>query len=1052
MRPYLDCAPGPFSAHARVRAIPPPSIALHPRVRARTSPPALLVFFILLSANCFLSSLPASTSSDLSFPRIQACDAAVRNSNTNQRVDAPSSEDFPPLTGPEFAYTNQTPLGNLTDARDYADGALATQKLVAASVIPVDRQLWLGVDTRTAYFGNDYSGGRIAKVPELLQAGMRRLVIDLWWDGTGLGWQLCPRVNRNGTQLRAVRLALEEDQRELQLQQMSDSSSGVALEGSSVEIGAALSSSTLQQDAQTQTMLPSPTLATSTLTTPSSTSTIRPVIRPTTAHPEQQSKPLEKRADSKSKESGLKRAHDNQARLRSKSSGGRNGNVSAASSASRRNKDTHSHSPHADKHHPQNNHQAAREGSGKMKTSPRPIIKPKGTAIDTAKIGIGDNRTAEAPSEDNRVEIHSSHGHRNQPNRLAMAKGVVSTYDKTSATDQTVDGITCSTGDDLVMLLQTLQNWIQLTSVGEPEDVLLLVLNLNEFGSNSSVSQSSTGPSTPTPTPTPTPSSPISGTNSTAAAFNVTALPPLSNEEFSKALTSPNTNQTIKALVPNILSLKELMVDAFPAMIYTPVQLEMDRSDLHSGWWKDGPVGYDYYNTTTDPMTGKIQAPTGWPTSSFIMEGLKRRLIIGFGANNLLPNTTYNITDDLTTLFGSGMLGPSMTNSSLLQISPAFTAEQCDFPVPGVMMALTGSESRSPVLSDMNVSDASLTEVSWSFSSMSDSDPSPWLYSRGQVASNCGFSALAKSRSPVLSFSELTAMAIWSWDLDQPPLNQTRSRDRRCGAMQSNGRWAVQDCNMKLPWIIYDKAANYRDVVCPSGYGFDVPRTARENQFLYTALLSYWNETSPQFYASIIAKKQEELHAAHLVHHKDPSRVLVDSTPTVLPIIAVRKRYEEGGHKGDDNEYEDDEDDEDSDSDSDNDYGNEIDDDDDDDDHGHDHGHGHDSSQAGHSRPSHPRKSRPGHGHGHGAGNGKLAGCWVPGGVEGTCPYQAPDNTVALQEIIKVSTIGGVIILVLVCMFLYLKCRRNVRLRKADKRRAKVRNKIMRTEVETVPA
>ncbi|KAG0371400.1 hypothetical protein BGZ54_000027 [Gamsiella multidivaricata] len=82
----------------------------------------------------------------------------------------------------------------------------------------------------------------------------------------------------------------------------------------------------------------------------------------------------------------------------------------------------------------------------------------------------------------------------------------------------------------------------------------------------------------------------------------------------------------------------------------------------------------------------------------------------------------------------------------------------------------------------------------------------------------------------------------------------------------------------------------------------------------------------------------------------------------------------------------------------------------------------------------------------------QTAGCWVPGGVHGICPYQDPDNTVALQEIIKVSTIGGVIILGLVGIFLYLKCRRNVRLRKANKRRAVVRNKIMRTEVETVPA
>lgn len=42
-------------------------------------------------------------------------------------------------------------------------------------------------------------------------------------------------------------------------------------------------------------------------------------------------------------------------------------------------------------------------------------------------------------------------------------------------------------------------------------------------------------------------------------------------------------------------------------------------------------------------------------------------------------------------------------------------------------------------------------------------------------------------------------MTIWSWDLDQPPDEIMRDRNRRCGAMKSNGRWVVQDCNDKLP-------------------------------------------------------------------------------------------------------------------------------------------------------------------------------------------------------------------------------------------------------------
>ncbi|KAF9342527.1 hypothetical protein BGX34_008012, partial [Mortierella sp. NVP85] len=197
-------------------------------------------------------------------------------------------------------------------------------------------------------------------------------------------------------------------------------------------------------------------------------------------------------------------------------------------------------------------------------------------------------------------------------------------------------------------------------------------------------------------------------TNSTSTAPPVLADP--SN------YISPNTNKTIKALLPNMISLKELFTDAFSHLIYSPPQLQMDRDDLKASWWRSGRVGLDYYNTTTDPATGRIQAPTGWPTSDYLTEVIGRRILVGIGANRLSANTTYNVTDDFTTLYAPGTLGPSMTNGSLLHISSALKPGRCSSPAPGVAMVQTGSEANMPLEdSSKDDGDPVTTNLTWSF-------------------------------------------------------------------------------------------------------------------------------------------------------------------------------------------------------------------------------------------------------------------------------------------------------------------------------------------------
>lgn len=723
----------------------------------RNSPsPSILLFFILLSLNCFFSSLSSLSSPSLipalpsqsSFFLIQPCDAIPHDNDENQRVDAPSPDDYPPLQGPAFAFTSQTPLGNLSEPREYADGALATQKLIADPLIPLNRQLWTGIDTSTAYFKNDFGHDKITRVPELLQAGMRRLVLDFWWDSAALGWQLCPRLKRDtmGSPLTSLRLALEQEQERIRtLSGMNAGAGGGGVDDSMSQLQgmgniAPAAEATAeefeqerrpeqeqqeqreQHDKVAEGVLPPSHPSASLLSPLASAIPPLPIITssssaassgkrsteegpdtPPTVH--KRASPLEnklKYPPRVTSTENTKSNHNNRININKK---GAEAKIKGKGSR-------------------------AREWFRKKKRPVRPPIKLKSSGIDRQqKQPMASDATR---SSDRGISRYATlhHPHSGAPHRLAMSKGIVASYNPAAAgaADQTVDGITCSSGEDIVLLLQALESWIELTRKEELEDVLLIILNLNEFNNNSLGSRPTTPPPPPTST-TATPTPPPGATPPPATP------PPISNAEFFGQIKSPNTNRTISELATNnMVSLRQLFIDAFPQMIYTPNLLEIDRADIEASWWKNGAVGLDYYNTSRNPITKKLEAPTGWPTSSYLRSEVRRRIVIGIGANNLAANSTYNITDDYATFHQQGVMGPSMTNSSLLQVSSTFNQDSCSLPVPGVLMYPTGSEENFTQLAVLRSTAGDITnDVSWSFASMSDNDMSPWNFLSGRV-------------------------------------------------------------------------------------------------------------------------------------------------------------------------------------------------------------------------------------------------------------------------------------------------------------------------------
>ncbi|RUO95512.1 hypothetical protein BC936DRAFT_143868 [Jimgerdemannia flammicorona] len=91
-------------------------------------------------------------------------------------------------------YTGNTSYQGQTFHNSKVESVLRTQRDLAYNTT-IDRILWPAVSLSTAYFNKDFSTKKIGNVTSLLFMGYRRLVIDLYWDGSKGTWQLCPTTN-----------------------------------------------------------------------------------------------------------------------------------------------------------------------------------------------------------------------------------------------------------------------------------------------------------------------------------------------------------------------------------------------------------------------------------------------------------------------------------------------------------------------------------------------------------------------------------------------------------------------------------------------------------------------------------------------------------------------------------------------------------------------------------------------------------------------------------------------------------------------------------------
>ncbi|GAB5588120.1 Maintenance of telomere capping protein 6 [Umbelopsis nana] len=58
--------------------------------------------------------------------------------------------------------------------------------------ISINRIQWPAINLASGFFGNNYTDVKVLNIASVLQAGYRRLVLDLYWQSDRGNWQLCP--------------------------------------------------------------------------------------------------------------------------------------------------------------------------------------------------------------------------------------------------------------------------------------------------------------------------------------------------------------------------------------------------------------------------------------------------------------------------------------------------------------------------------------------------------------------------------------------------------------------------------------------------------------------------------------------------------------------------------------------------------------------------------------------------------------------------------------------------------------------------------------------
>ncbi|KAK6377494.1 Maintenance of telomere capping protein 6 [Lithohypha guttulata] len=294
------------------------------------------------------------------------------------------------------------------------------------------------------------------------------------------------------------------------------------------------------------------------------------------------------------------------------------------------------------------------------------------------------------------------------------------------------------------------------------------------------------------------------------------------------------------AQLPNTTTSIRAYLDDVSDVLYTPVTLLSDRSNLNSSWYRRGqqdelPLA-NYFTTYALP-NGDIATNDGWPDENYIQLVKGARLLVGFG----------NID--------SGLSGYNTSMDSDRVYAPGYI-----YSLRGVSIGLNG-ELATGCYYDVDNFAVDQVNNSWAIAPINSVNP-PTL---GDVADNlttCGISQLlnvtidgATADQNAAPYQDFGSNAIFSWAYGQPQNDTSNNDDFRCALMVANddyrGHWRVEYCDRyyrvacKEPgspyrWRLSTHSVPFRlaDEVCAGDTTFEVPRTGLENTYLYNRVLT----------------------------------------------------------------------------------------------------------------------------------------------------------------------------------------------------------------------
>ncbi|PGH12820.1 hypothetical protein AJ79_04044 [Helicocarpus griseus UAMH5409] len=286
---------------------------------------------------------------------------------------------------------------------------------------------------------------------------------------------------------------------------------------------------------------------------------------------------------------------------------------------------------------------------------------------------------------------------------------------------------------------------------------------------------------------------------------------------------------------------------SFRPFLYTPKELEQERSNLNRSWYSVPPSWYPIseYFTTNKDSKGYHTTPDGWPPEIYLeLYHSQKRVLVGWGTVDPQMET-YNFSGDSDLIFPRG----SLSKSKEIVVSDNGN---------------NGSTLESGCLFDPKSTDLSNIDASWAEATITQRRPSEPLHLLSSELMACGISPIINSTLSnvtadvdFLPYQNVSYASQWAWAKDEPSEGDTPEdiflSDLRCVRVDTsiNGRWFPAKCsdefygvcrigNEPFHWAITPERVSFDEVSqnCPVNTTFSRPRTSLESTYLYRYLLS----------------------------------------------------------------------------------------------------------------------------------------------------------------------------------------------------------------------